>query len=1084
MKKNQNYVLFQRKILLRMKLTFFLLMLIAVQISASVSMHGQVTLNVQNESIRDVLREIENQSPYRFFYNEAFADLNKRVNINVDDNDINSTMDELLLMSDMSYRVLENNLVVIAPRKELQQHLVTGRVTDADTGEPIPGVTVMVQGTTIGTITDPDGNYNISVPEEMNVLQFSFVGMLTKEVVVEGRTSIDVEMTVDVIGIDEVVAVGYGVMRRSEVTGSVASVSRESFNRGPITQSPLQLVQGKIAGLGIHRPSGGDPTGGIQIQLRGISTIQGDASPLVIIDGVPGGNLNTVSPEDIASIDILRDGSAAAIYGTRGNAGVILITTEKGTPGRPQVSYSSYAYTETWFNKMELLDAQDWRELRTQFQNSPHPVLQSKAASFEDYGHDTDWMEEITRSGLSQVHNISISGGSENTSYHSSLSYRDLNGIIRRSNHNILNGRLNISHSDLEDRLLVQVSVNSTNRTAVPTDYFAYRQAGRRNPTLPVYAEDGSFHEVEGHLMFNPVALIEQFDREEQYNEMMGTTRISYEFLPDLRLSATGSFQRSNLLAGEYEHRESLNSIQGGYFGQATRSTSQSIDRVFESNLDYSIQFEGGHNLTAMAGYSYQDRVDESFGARNRNFIANDLGFNNLGAGLHVPDGNFRSGDIHSDKSSSKLVAFLGRINYNYQYTYYISASLRHEGSTRFGADHKWGSFPAISVGWTISNEAFMANANFVNDLRLRVGYGRTGNQGIPNYRSLERLSRSAMMLYQGSWIPGYAPASNPNPNLRWEKKDEINFGVDALLFNSSVRTTIDIYNRITTDLLYNYGVPVPPNLHSTMWTNLGEINNRGIEFSINAVPINRPNFSWNVDFNISYNQNELVSLSDDHFQLRYRNIGTIGSPGLTGVAISRLEEGQPIGNFYGYKFAGFTDDGKWQFWDETLTEKVSASAATEEDKKIIGNGLPKSFAGLSNTFVYGNFDLTINLRGAFGFDVFNMHRIFRENVLLTPLNSIKDVMDSPLIDDPQYSDYYIERGDYVKLDNITLGYDIPVERIGQARIYVSGSNLLMFTGYKGQDPETPIMGLSPGVDHVNQFPTVKTFTLGVNLIF
>jgi TonB-dependent starch-binding outer membrane protein SusC len=1103
MKNNPNLTLHplcsvNKKTLRTMKLLVICLIFSVLNAAGSVYSQKTFNLSYENITVGEVLREIENNSDYKFLYRNDFIDLDRKINLKVTDTQVEDLLARIFPSDDASFRFFEDNLIAITNTRLSQQSVVTGTVTDARTGEYLPGVNIMIEGTMIGTITNMDGKYSITVDVPNPVLVFSFIGYMNQRVPVEGRQVIDVAMTVDLAELDEVVVVGYGTQRRREVTSSIATVREEDFNRGAVTQSPLQLVQGKIAGLAISRSSGGDPNASVQMQLRGVSTVRGDASPLIIIDGIPGGNINTLAPEDITSIDVLRDGSAAAIYGTRGNAGVIIITTKKGTPGRPVVTYSAYGYTENWLNKPNVLNATEWRQMRTDFENSGNEALQSKASSIVDYGADTDWFNEITRrTPISHVHNLSISGGSESTSYYGSINYRDLQGFILQSGNNILNGRLAVTHSGLNDKLIVQMNLSNTNRMANPIDYGVYRQAMQRNPTLPVYNSDGSFREESGWELYNPVAQLYQRQEDIQRDELLASTQASYALTPNLRVTATGALQRSNTLMGEFLQRDAFASVQGGYNGQARRASALGIDRTFESTLNYNNVFDGIHNVTLMGGYSYQDFSWEGFGARNRFFITNAFGYNNLGAGLHLRDGKYntadfhfdghnRGGDIWSQKNSSRLIAFFGRANYSYDDIYMLSASLRREGSSRFGADNKWGLFPAVSAGWTISRESFMENVGFISDLKLRAGYGITGNQGIPNYISLERLGNQNMMLYDGNWISGFGPVSNPNPDLRWERKAETNIGIDAAFFNNSVSINLDVYNRSTTDLLFEYAVPVPPNLHNTMWTNIGEMNNRGIEFAIQASPVQTSSFSWRTNFNISYNQNELVSLSNDLYQTTYQDLENIGAPGLNATPAFRMEEGQPIGNLFGWRHAGFTDDGKWLFWNADNTERLLASEITYEDKTIIGNGLPKSWMGFTNTFAYGNLDLTVFLRGAFGFHLLNTRRIFFENRVMVPTNIFKEGLDSPVIDDPQYSDYYVERGDYVKLDNLTLGYNIPVtgQTFQSLRVYASGQNLLTLTGYKGQDPEIGITGLTPGMDYRWIYPSVRTFTFGVNVQF
>lgn len=1091
MKNNPNLTLpyicgVNKKTLRTMKLLVVCLILSVFNAAGSVYSQKTFNLNYENVSVGEVLREIESTSNYKFLYRTDFVDLNRKVNLQVTDTQVEDLL-TMIFPADANFRVFEDNLIAITNNRHTQQqNVVTGRVTDAATGESLPGVNIMIEGTMTGTVTNVDGEYSLTVNVPDAILSYSFVGYVTRMITVGYQSAIDVALSLDLAELDEVVVVGYGTQRRREVTSSIATVREEDFNQGAISSSPIQLIQGKIAGLAISRAHGGDPTRDVHILLRGVSTVRGDISPLIIIDGVPGGNLNTISPEDIESIDVLRDGSAAAIYGTRGNAGVIIITTKKGSPGRPAVAYSAYAYTESWTNKPRVLNAAEWNKTKTDFQGSGNPLLEGRAISIVDYGDDTDWMNEITRqTPFSNVHNLSITGGSETTSYFASVNYRDLQGFILKSNNNMLNGRLSLTHSGLDDKLTVQMNLSNSLSKANPVNYQVYRQALGRNPTLPVYNEDGSFYEIPGWEVRNPVAMLDQYQRDEERIDLLANTQITYEIARGLRASATGAIQRSNDIRGVYEERGSLNSVMGGYNGSAERSSRQWVDRTFESTVNYSGMIEGIHSMTAMVGYSYQDFTYEGFGAANRYFITDAFGYNNLGAGLHVPEGNFQNNDIWSEKRSSKLVAFFGRVNYSYDDRYMFSASLRNEGSSRFGTDNKWGLFPAVSAGWTISRESFMDNMDFIRDMKLRVGYGITGNQGIGDYISLQRLGSAGVMLYDGKWIPGFAPASNPNPNLRWEKKAETNLGLDIVLIND-ISVNIDYYDRTTTDLLYEYAVPVPPNLYNSLWTNVGEINNTGIEFTIAARPVATTAFTWRTNFNISYNRNLLVSLSSDDFQHSHLDHTAMGAPGMSGHTVFRLEEGQPIGNMFSWKFAGFTDEGKWLFWNADNTEKLTSSEIRYEDKAIIGNGLPKSWMGFTNSFTFKNFDLNIALRGAFFFELVNTRRTFYENVIMMPTNVLASALESPLIDDPQFSDYYVERGDYLKLDNITLGYNVPLasSAVKQLRVYVSGQNLHTFTAYEGQDPEIGITGLSPGMDFRWIYPSVKTFTFGVNVQF
>lgn len=1075
-----------------------------------------LSISAENKKLGYVLSRIEKLAQVKFSFNPKTVPIEEKVSVNSTNAKLSEVLGDLLKPFKIDYEVLGEYIILMAndpltnalpadaflgeAAVDIPAAEVTGTVR-SEAGESMPGVNVLEKGTANGTTTDADGRYTLSVVNEGAVLVFSFIGFATQEVSLSGRSVIDVTLAEDVHRLDEVVVVGYGTQQRKEVTSSIASVKEDAFLKGPVYQSPLQLISGRVAGMALSRSRGGDPTSGVQIQLRGVSSVRGNTAPLVVIDGIPGGDLNSIAPENIASIDVLRDGSAAAIYGTRANAGVIIITTKKGATGAAQVEYSSYIYTERYANKPEMLTGEEWRHYKDVLMNSNDVFLVEKGTSMIDYGHNTDWFEVISQHALSQVHNLSISGGSESTTYYGSLNYRDQKGLVKKTSNNVMGGRLSLTHRQFDDKLVINMNISTTFITSHPHDDEIFTQAIMQNPTLPVYNKDrrptdiaynpdGLYYEEAGYANPNPLGLIEQFHRDNQGNRFLGNVKVAYEIIPGLEASVMGAYQQSNQLNGFYEERDSWSAWTATqYYGVASRSASKGSDRTLETILNYSKALSGGHNLSAMAGYSYQDFVDENFSAGNRYFLSDAFTYNNLGAGLHVSRGLYAS-PVSSSKSSSKLIAFFGRANYNFEDKYLFSASVRREGSSKFGANNKWGYFPAVSAGWTISSESFMDNVNFIDNLKLRVGYGVTGNQGISDYLSLPRMATRGVMLYNGQWIPGFAPASNPNPGLRWEKKAESNIGVDLDIFNN-ITVNIDLYNRKTTDLLYEYAVPVPPNLYNTTWSNVGEMSNKGIEFTITATPVSKSKFSWTTNFNISYNKNELVSLSNELYSHSYLmlpmpNAGRLGQSDET---IYRVEEGLPIGNIYGWEHAGIGEDGKWQVWDETNTNKIHPTAATFEDRRVIGNGLPKSWFGLNNRFAYGNFDLDISIRGALFFDVLNSIALHKSQPGTLPGQTMLTTFTDPEIfqlrDTRNYmTSYFVERGDYAKLDNITLGYNIPLKAIKQLRVYVSGGNLFMLTNYKGQDPEMEIQGLTPGYDEYWGYPQVKTFAFGLNAKF
>ncbi len=1081
-----------KKLILTMKLTVFILFLTLMQVSATVySQTTKFSFRAENKQVVEVLRQIEENSDFRFFFLREQVDVERKVTVTAREATVEQILDELFRGEPVSYEFANEALIVLTRgdnplgsvnsylQGNMQQPAVSGTVTD-ETGLPLPGVTVLVKGTTQGTVTNVDGNFSLANIPEDATLQFSFVGMRTQEVDVGNQTSINVTMVFDAIGIEEVVAIGYGTQKKEEVTSSVSKVNKEDFNQGAIVSSPMQLVQGKVAGLAVQKTHS-DPNSGVSIQLRGISTVTGNNDPLIIIDGFPGGNLNTIAPEDIESINVLRDGSAAAIYGTRGTNGVIIVTTKKGTKGRTEVSYSGYMAYET-AKFPDLLSANEYRELAKEYKNSSNSTKNAKGESMMDFGENTDWFKEITREQISQVHHISVTGANQSTNYSASLNYRDIEGVLKRSEKNAIKSHLAIDHSSLDDRLKIAFNLSGNTENSSPSDYDVYEYALKRNPTLPVYNEDGTFYETYGWEDYNPLAYIEQRDRDNQFTGVIGNTRISFELFPGFTASALGAIQKNQTLNGSYIHKNSASSVTGGYKGGASRTSNQNIDRLLETTINYSGLLNKIHRFNILGGYSYEDFIYEGFSASNSYFITDQYKYNNLGAGDYLPEGK---ASMSSFKTESRLISFFGRTIYSYNDKYLLTASLRREGSSKFGKENKWGIFPAVSLGWRLAEESFMQNISWLNNLKIRAGYGVTGNQGTNPYASLIRLRPAQRMLYDGRWILGVEPASNPNPNLKWETKHEYNIGVDMTVFGNRLTTQIDLYNRLTKDLIYTYSVPTPPNIYNSTITNVGEMSNKGIELSINTIPVQTANLQWVVNFNISYNENKLISLSNEEFPFDYKDILPVNSLGLSNIDTYRLEEGKPIGNMYGYLFAGFTDEGKWQYYNKE-GEIINGSEVREEDKGIMGNGLPKMYSGLTNTFKYKGLDFSFMLRGVFDFEIYSLLHTAHLNAFNLPINVLSRSKDIELFDIPAYNSYYVEKGDFIKLDNVTLGYSFNFKDklIQNARVYVSGQELYTITGYSGVDPEVEINGLGPGFDWRTGYPRTKTYVVGFNLTF
>ncbi|QDH80896.1 TonB-dependent receptor [Echinicola soli] len=957
---------------------------------------------------------------------------------------------------------------------------VTGTVTD-ESGEPLPGVSILEKGTTNGTVTDLDGNYKITVASDESVLVFSFIGMASQEVPVGSQSTLDVELTSNTESLEEFVVIGYGSQKKREITSAVANVEEDDFVQGGM-RSPMELIQGKVAGLNINRPQGNNPNGGTDIQLRGLTSLVGTTSPLIVIDGIPGGSLDLLQQDDIASFDVLKDGSAAAIYGTRGNAGVILITTKKGKAGKSQFDYSTYFQREYVDRKPDFLTADQYRGL----------IDQGLIDGGNDLGSSTDLYDRLlNKQNLSQYHNFAASGGGENSTYRASFYYNGAEGIAQENSNKQFGGRISFSQTGFQDKLTLasNLAVNFSDANRLGGQSGDFEQAIQRNPTAPIFNPDGSFVETQAYNNYNPLSRYANRIDERNKSTFSGDMRLTYEIMDGLKASAFGAYIRNNYNDRYYQSMNDFaNRPTSEYQGMGYASKFNHLDwsNTFEGTLNYKKIFNTDHSLDAIVGYSYQYFTTEEFNVNNNGFTTDGFLDWNLSAGSAINNTQLPRPGMDSFKEDNTLIAFFARVSYAFQEKYFVQATLRREGSSRFGANHKWGNFPAVSVGWELTKESFLANSTAVNNLKVRLGYGVTGNQGIDNYQSLITLSEGGVYPQEGIYYQTYGLSRNPNPDLRWEKKKEWNLGFDFLLFNNKVGGSLDLYNRETVDLLYEYTSQQPAYAKDRLLTNVGSINNRGIELYLTSTIIKNTDFSWRADLTANTQRNKVTSLSNDVFTISWIEEGGLPSPGNLGNAI-RIEDGGPIGNFYGKRFAGFTEDGKWQFYkaDGTIGE---AGDMTTEDLTVIGNGVPKYMASLNNTFTYKNFDLTVFFRGKFGFDILNTKDLYFGNKKWLPNNLLESAITThaDLNDDPQFSDYYLENGSFVKLDNITLGYNFELnsQYFRNLRVYATGRNLLTITSYSGIDPELQDVGLNTGIDGRGFYPRTKSFALGLKVGF
>ncbi|MDD2727019.1 MAG: TonB-dependent receptor [Proteiniphilum sp.] len=950
---------------------------------------------------------------------------------------------------------------------------VNGIVSDTE-GEPLIGVTVQVQGTSIGTVTDLDGRFALQNVARNAILEISYVGMKTEVIPVDGRTRIDVVLTDDTEVLDELVVVGYGEQRRREITGSVTNVSSENFNRG-VTRDAADLLQGKVAGLQITTPSG-DVTDASRIRLRGVSTLQNDQGPFIVIDGVPGGDLQTVAPQDIESISVLKDASSAAIYGSRSAGGVILITTKRGSAVKPRVSYDGYFAVSSIANKPDLLTADEWREYARE--------TGKDTSVYDKYGANTDWFDEITRSGTSQNHSLSLSGGGSGNNYRASFNYQKREGVMRDNDMDRYNFRFQLQQRAINDRLRIGLTGSATMRDFNRPNRYNFVLAYNMLPVYPVKLDEGEWFDTREYDQGNPVRN-QQLNQDHWKNiHYYGSGDILFNLTEELDIKALLYKERRTEERNQYNHSESQAGRNDG--GYALRENRMWDKNLMEWMLDYNTEFgtTGQHRFNALAGYSWEENEYSYMKAANRNFTTDLLGANNLESGQGL-----RPSDVGSARNMSRLISFFARTHYSYMSRYMVTATLRRDGSSKFGANHKWGLFPSVSAAWGIAEEAFMDDVNWIDDMKLRVGYGVTGNQsGLDPYKTLQLYGTSGTYYDNGAWLTAYKISQNANPDLKWEETAMFNIGVDFFMFNNRLNGTIEWYDKRTRDMLYTYRVPTPPYLHPDMMANVGDMRNTGIELALSFDAVRTRDFFWNSSVTLAHNKNEITSLSDDVYTTSRIMVGDAWVRGGSGRTTHVVEEGYPVGQFYGPEFIRIDDEGKYLFRDKDGNE---VNGVTAEDYTYIGSAQPDLTFGWSNRFNYKNWDFSFFLRGTLGNKVLNMGRMtYGHPGYLIGANALNDPLIYDLKVVPEYSSLYVEDASHLRLDNTSLGYSFPTDGVSwleQARLYVTGQNLFVLTRYKGLDPEVDENrnnGLAPGVEDREYYPKARTFSVGVTLTF
>jgi iron complex outermembrane receptor protein len=962
--------------------------------------------------------------------------------------------------------LLSGPVQILASSTDDQQKTITGRITDND-GLPLAGVNVLEKNTTNGVIADADGKYSISVASTNSILVFSFIGYETQEATVGSRSAVDVKLTLALTGLDEIIVVGYGTQQKRAISGSVTKVAEKDFNAG-ITRTAADFIQGKVAGLTITTSSG-DVTSQQSMRLRGTSSLTGSSEPFVVIDGVPGLSLNSVAPQDIESISVLKDASASAIYGSRSASGVILITTKRGIKNKTTVDYNGYMAFDVLSNKPDVLTAAEYRQWATD---------NNVDISVFDKGANTDWFKEISRTGISQNHDFSLSGAGTNNSYRVSVSYLDQEGVMMDNYQERINTRFSINQKALKDRLDINISGGLNQRDYQATTTYNFVLAYNVVPTIPVKNSDGTWWDSDEYDQGNPV-------RNMTYNSAPRKTSLIFvNGKADLKitnsLTAGINFykERNSYDASNYSDSRTRQGRASN--GTASRESRTSDKTLIETTLNYAKKF-GKHDVGLLGGYSYEDYYYQSAFAQNRFFVTNLFGPNNLGSGEQL-----LTGDVSSSANMYKLISFFGRANYSYADRYILSATVRRDGSSKFGAENKWGTFPSVSAAWRLIDEPFMEGIKgVVDELKLRVGYGSSGNQsGLDPYQSLSLYGSSGLYFDNGAWRTAYGVSQNPNPNLRWETTSMFNVGVDFSLWNARLNGTIEYYNKLTDDLLYSYSVPVPPYMFSTMMANVGSMQNNGVELTLSGDVIRKNDFRWTLSLNAAHNENEITSLSNEEFTTSSIKTGSAWVRGGSTNTTHIIQEGYQVGQFYGPECLGIDETGKY-----IINDMVDGIAGfTISDYTYIGQAQPKLTYGVNSTTTYKNFELSLFLRGVYGNDVLNFSKMSYANLQWLPgANVLSTALTMGLKQSPFYNSYYIEKGSFARLDNLTFAYSLlPKDMLGVSKIRFYGTvhNMLTITKYKGVDPEVPMSGLDPGVEGREYYPKTRTFILGLNVTF
>ena len=953
-------------------------------------------------------------------------------------------------------------------------YLVKGVVVDAQ--GPVIGATVLEQGTSNGTVTGLDGDYSLLVPNADALVEISCIGYAT-QVFKASEVPAQVILLEDAEFLDEVVVIGYGTLSKKELSSSIVQVDKDDLFKGGMN-NPMEMLTGKVAGLNVVTTEAANPNANSSLQVRGATSLNAGNEPLVVIDGVPGGNLRNVTPQDIESMTVLKDAASAAIYGTRGANGVILITTKKGSGGdvgQAHVSYDSYFAYNIAKDIPEVLSADEFRRSRRG----------------NDFGASTDWYSLLLNKFSYELNQYaSVDGSSEKGSYNASVLYKKATGLDLTDARQEYGGRAAVEQRLLNNRLQVNFSLNARRVDETYGNDGMFDTALSMNPTMPVYNEDGSFFQPTSPTSArNPLEAMTNLDSDGHRAYLLGSTSAKWNILTrdnqQLSTTLTYTLDYNDYKSNYYSPINSGESYWNGLAGSANMNYNKYQTSHLEWLFNYNLYLQD-HSIQTVAGYSYEQYDHEGFGANNANFAYDKVSYNDLGAGTWLKDGK---AGMWSYKERSKLIGVFGRVNYNWKNLIMASVSLRYEGSTKFGTNRKWGAFPAASIAWEMAHMDFLRNATWVNSLKPRFSFGVTGRSDFGSYMSISTYKPYGAYYSDGSWVNGYAPSRNANPDLAWEKLLSFNLGVDFAFMDSRLRGSVDIFDRQSLDLLYNYTAPKPPFIYDTILVNVGTTENYGVELSLDYDVLRGP-FQWTTGVNASMGKTLLKKLSNDVYKAAY--VDLYQKPGVgSNEYFFRIEEDGEIGLLRGYEYAGVSQNGDMLVYN-LKGEAVPATSADPSWKKVLGSTVPKVFLSWNNTFRYKNWDMNLFFTGAFGHKIFNMRQY---GMGLKGANGGGNVYRSAYTDFDYIntgagiiSDFFLYDGSYFKLQNATIGYNFVTKDwsyVDSLRLYLAAKNIYTLTRYNGSDPSlVNSNGLTPGIDTNGAYPAACQITFGVTARF